>query len=276
LAVGGLTFWGDGGAEAAPEEDIEAMLAGVEAAWNARDVETLLTYLTDDGVEFVFGAPRGEARAFIPDDMTDLGDIVSLTVSDIFVTSGNARGIVEVTFESDEFILHELWRFQFVDGGWRIDNGESVQRKSLPQGVTPVTLDLYEYAFVFDAAATKSGNFAFQVSNRGREEHEAVIFRLTSDAPLSKLIAVNAGEVEGQEGMEFVAFGGFYEAGTEGTALFPKPFEPGRYGLFCFVQSAVGQSHAALGMASEFTVTGSGGGGIIPPSTGNAGLKSRD
>jgi hypothetical protein len=275
LGAGALAF-NDAPARAAPEDDIAAMLAEAQAAWNAGDVEGFLSHWTDKGLMEEFEATREELTETLPGDMEELGEITSLTVSELFVTSGNANGIVEAHFESG-FSLYEKWSFLF-QLEWLIDGAEPAQRETLPAGVTPVDLRLQEYAFVYDADAVRSGNFAFQVSNIGEESHEVVIFEITSGDSLGDVVESIAasGEEETPEGVEFITFGGFFDPGEEGTTLLPEPLDAGSYGLICFVPAPDGTPHAFLGMVSEFTVgTGAGGGGTItPPSTGDGGLVS--
>jgi len=271
LGMGALTLKGNG-AEAAPEDDIEAMLQAAVEAWNEEDIATFISYWTEQGLQGQFDFGEEDPAAFIAADREDTGPIASIAVTDLFITSGNASGIVDLQFE-EGFSLFEEWKFIFQDGGWKIDGNEPAFRP-IPEGVPAVPITLQEYVFVYneDAILAADGNFAFEVTNVGQQEHEILIFRITSAAPLTDVVQTIAGlgEDEEPEGIEFVTFGGFFEPGTEGTVILPEPLSPGRYGLVCFVPAPDGTPHALLGMASDFSVGSAA--PITPPSTGDGGL----
>jgi hypothetical protein len=266
-------------AQAAPEDDIVAMLQSVKAAWNSHNVDAFLSHFTDAGLEHNFGSSDpAELRPDIISQFADEGNITSLTVENLLVTSGNAVGFVEIHFSADSFVLYEKWHFYYfvAEHQWKIGEGESVQKKNLPAGIAPVNLNLQEYSFNYDKAAVASGNFAFQVTNVGQQQHEVLVLKITNDAPLSGVLneLATSEEDEIPAGIDFVAFGGPYDPASQGTVFMPTPLSAGRYALVCFVSGPGGTPHAFLGMTSEFTVGGAtgGGGAITPPNTGDAGL----
>ena len=275
LGMGVLAF-GSGDARAqAPT--VEGTVEGAVAAWNDEDAEAFLGYFTPEGWMAVSGVePTVEA---VQADMEETGPIADYSVTDLKLAGGDFTATVELTFEVG-FVLYQIWTFDETDDGWVVSGAEELSRP-IPPGVPAVDMTLQEYAFVYSEAAINAadGNFAFDVTNAGEEEHEIVVFAIDSDKPLLELLeSADLESEEEPEGLSFAAFGGFFAPGTSGTAVFDQPFAPGKYGLACFVSSPDGIPHAFLGMVSEFTVSGGlapapgGGGGITPPNTGDAGL----
>jgi hypothetical protein len=265
-------------AQAAPEDDITATFEAAVAAWNAQDAEAFADLFTDAGLLNAFDLTRDELDV-LEEEMASTGPIANATISDIFATSGQATAIVDIQFEQG-FSIFEEWGFlfDFTAGGWLINHSETASRP-IPEGVPAVQMLLDEYSFNYNAAAIQAadGNFAFQVSNVGEEEHEIVLFEITTSAPLGDVVdaIAESGEDEQPEGVGAIEFLGFFTPGTDGTAIPSAPLAQGRYGLICFIPAADGTPHAFLGMVSEFTVGQEAGGGstpITPPSTGDAGL----
>lgn len=252
-------------ASAAPEDDIEAALLAAILAWNNNDFRTLAAAFTDDGLADQFGiTDRSQAEDQLAEAFSYAGPIPSLIdqidavdLSDIAIAGEHAVGIVEFSFLGG-FTLYEQWEFEMIDGDWKVGAGKAVTRP-VPDGVRSVDLALKEYGYDYDKSAAAAGNIAFNVTNTGTELHEVVVFRLTTDAPLAEIgEALLAGGLETTlpPGVEYLSFGGLFEPGDNGTGLFNEPLANGRYMLVCFVSTAGAPTHVALGMASEFTVTG--------------------
>ena len=281
LGLGTLVI-GEHSAESAPEDDIETALLAAISAWNNNDFATLAAAFTDDGLRDQFGiTDRDQAEALLAEAFAEAGPIPSLidqvddvTLSDVVVNGNDATGIVQFAFLSG-FDLYEEWQFTFLEGGWKIGAGKAVTRP-IPEGVTAVDLFLDEYQYRFDQAAVAGGNFAFNVQNVGEELHEVVVFKLNTDASLPQIgQALLAGGADTAQalppGVEFLTFAGLYEPNDKGTGLFNDMLEAGgRYLLVCFVSSPSGPTHAALGMAAEFTVEG--GGSTATQSTDESGI----
>jgi hypothetical protein len=139
-----------------------------------------------------------------------------------------------------------------------------------------VDVTLVEYAFVYDKSLASRGNIAFRTRNAGREEHELVLFRITSNRGLLEIVQ---DEAEEPEDVEFIAGAGPWDPGVQSTVVLTRPLSNGRYGLACFIPAPDGVPHALKGMVSEFTVgaVAPGTGGVIsPPSTGDGGLAGPD
>ena len=254
----------------------EGTVAAAVDAWNDGDAELFISFFTAAGFEQVTGVDRTVAA--VEADMEETGPIAGFEVSGVKVVGGGFTAIVDIQFEAG-FSLYDRWTFEKTAGGLVISGSEPASRP-IPPGVPAVDLSLQEYAFVYNEAAIQAadGNFAFSVKNTGEEEHEVVVLGVTSDKPLLELLeAADFESDEDPEGIEFLAFGGFFAPGSEGSAVFEQPFAPGKYALVCFLPSPDGIPHAFLGMVSEFTVSGGGpvdapGGGITPPNTGDGGL----
>jgi hypothetical protein len=257
-----------------PEETV----AGAVEAWNSGDAEAFLGYFTPEALEQIVGIEPTVAA--VEADMEETGPIASYEVSRLRIEGGGFTAIVDLQFEAG-FSVYGRWSFEETDDGWVISGGEPASRP-IPPGVPAVDITLQEYAFVYneDAINAADGNFAFSVTNTGEEEHEIVLFEITTDAALGDVVDAIAasGEEEQPEGVGAIEFLGFFEPGQEGTAVPSAPLAAGRYGLICFIPAPDGTPHAFLGMVSEFRVGsgpvdgGTGGGPITPPSTGDAGL----
>lgn len=277
LGMGALALGGNGAQAQAPTP--EGAVEGAVAAWNDGDAEEFLSYFTPDGWMAVAGIEYSVEA--VEADMEETGPIADSNVTDLRIEAGVFTGTVELQFEAG-FALFQVWTFEDTDDGWVVSGAEEAIRP-IPPGVPAVDMTLQEYAFVYNEAAIQAadGNFAFSVTNAGEEEHEIVLFEITTDDPLSDVVdaIAESGEDEQPEGVGAIEFLGFFGPGTEGTAIPSAPLAAGRYGLICFVGSPEGVPHAFLGMVSEFNVSGGGpvdgGGGagpITPPSTGDAGL----
>jgi hypothetical protein len=154
-----------------------------------------------------------------------------------------------------------------LDGHWKIDSSLP-GAVPIPSGTRAVDIDLREFAFVYDESAVTSGNFGFSYENIGAQTHEIAVVKLVGDTTLEQALM---SEEEEPAGIEFIGVVAPIEPGQSGTLVFTQPLGPGNYALVCFfpdTSSEEGIPHAFLGMTSEFTV----GGGITPPSTGDAGL----
>jgi hypothetical protein len=265
------------------EQGIRASIEGAVAAWNRRDAPGFARFFTDQGLrEFAEsgggppseGDPPSRAELIAELAMFIGEEPVSLRGVTVLQASGRQAAAlldfqVGSSLERDNVTLvHE--------GVWKVSSWME-GTVPIPSGVTPLDVRLQEFAFVYDRAQASAGPVAFRVSNVGRQEHELVLFRITSNQTLQQIIQ-SAGPDEEPEGIEFEGFT-FAEPGDQGTIVFTRALANGRYGMVCFIPDTDGTPHAFKGMLSEFTVTGStsgGGSGIAPPSTGDAGLKSAD
>ena len=111
---------------------------------------------------------------------------------------------------------------------------------------TRVDVTATEYAFQL-TPPTSAGRTSFVLKNNGNEAHIAVILKLAEGATLDQALGSEDGEgVDGEWGTNLAA------SGEEEAVSFD--LEPGNYGIVCYLPSADGTPHFALGMAQEFTV----------------------
>ena len=249
----------------AQEPAIEAAIQSAVSAWNAKDLASFAQRWTDSAFEAEFEFTKADL-AILAEFIGD-PPITLLGVSDVQVTGTTATAIVELTCGSA--IERGRYTFTFNGSIWQISEVEDLA-PVIPSGVTTVDVRLQEYAFVYDRAAVAGGNVAFRVANVGVEEHELALVRLDTTVPLLELIE-SEGEPEGVQSLGAV----FADPGEQTAFVMTEPLRAGRYAMLCFFPDAAGTPHAFLGMVSEFNVgagTGTGGGTISPPSTGDAGL----
>ena len=102
----------------------------------------------------------------------------------------------------------------------------------------------------------QAGEQVLHVMNRGREEHEADLIRLSSPTALADYIAWMDNHQVGMPPANPVGGVGDLLPGAE--AWMRVRLEPGRYALLCQVPSAShdGRAHYQLGMVREFVVAG--------------------
>jgi hypothetical protein len=135
-------------------------------------------------------------------------------------------------------------------------------------------VQLSEFAFTFDRNAASRGFSAIAAPNVGRQDHEIVLFKLSTTQPLDSIISALAAGGPDAPPPPGVDFAGFAEAGPgeQATIVYTSPLAAGRYMMLCFFPDTAGHGtpHVFLGMRAEFTVGASS--GITPPSTGDAGL----
>jgi hypothetical protein len=227
-----------------------------------------MSYFTESGLLSVFGfSDIEEARMFLPEFIGD-PEISFVSLTGVSASGREATGLLNLRVGA--LFEQTFNRFVLDTSGWKIDD-ESPVPLAIPSNVTAVDLRLQEYAFVYDRNQLANGNVAFRVSNVGREPHEVVLTRLAPDVNFLQAIQSD----DPPPGVEIIANAGPYGPGEGTNLVFTQPLSAGRYGLVCFISAPNGLPHAFLGMVSEFTVAG-GGTTIRPPSTGDAGLASRE
>jgi hypothetical protein len=109
-----------------------------------------------------------------------------------------------------------------------------------------------DYQFVF-SKRVESGIQTIEVMNHGSQPHELVVVKLAHGASVKDVIASFEPGASGPPPGELVSGITGIEKGER--VYFTGEFEPGRYGLICFVPDAVtGRPHFLHGMTTEFTV----------------------
>jgi len=112
---------------------------------------------------------------------------------------------------------------------------------------------LTDYAYTI-SDTLRAGEQVIHVTNRGREEHEADIVRLSSPAALAEYMAwMDSAQVGLPPAMPV---GGVGDLLPGAEAWMRLRLEPGRYALLCQVPSTShgGRPHYKLGMVHEFVV----------------------
>jgi len=109
-----------------------------------------------------------------------------------------------------------------------------------------------DYQFVF-SKRVESGRQTIEVMNQGSQPHELVVVKLMPGATVKDVIVSFEPGTSGPPRGELMSGITGIEKGER--VYFTGEFEPGRYGLICFVPDAVtGQPHFLHGMTTEFTV----------------------
>ncbi len=233
--------------DAEAKAEVEAALQAAADAWNGQDVEGLLTAFTDKGLLETFDATREEAREFLPEFIGD--PPAEFRLISVEVSGDTATTVTDEFFGNIGNRFENTWLNQ--DGAWLWD-GERAVAGEAPVGATVVDLALTEFSFRFDAEEITSGNIAFDVSNIGGEMHEVALVAVAPDLDIEQAIQSEEGFEDLVEGLVGVA--GPYDPGTDTTIVFTEALAPGRYAMLCFVETADGTPHAALGMINEFTI----------------------
>jgi hypothetical protein len=115
-----------------------------------------------------------------------------------------------------------------------------------------MTIKQIDYQFVL-SNQIKSGLQTIEVVNNGTQAHEAVLVKLAPGATVNDVIASFEPGASGPPRGELV--GGITGIEKGARVYFTGEFDPGRYGLICFIPDATtGQPHFLHGMTTEFTV----------------------
>ena len=115
-----------------------------------------------------------------------------------------------------------------------------------------LTVKQVDYQFIL-SKRIESGFHTIEVMNHGTQPHELVVVRLAPGATVRDALASFEPGAAGPPQGELV--GGITGIDKGERLRFTGEFEPGRYGLICFVPDAVtGRPHFLHGMTTEFTV----------------------
>jgi hypothetical protein len=128
--------------------------------------------------------------------------------------------------------------------------GTKAMKVSTP---TPaLTVKQVDYQFIL-SKPIESGVHTIEVTNQGTQPHELVVVRLSPGATVHDAIASFDPGASGPP--KGVLVGGITGIEKGERVSFTGEFEPGRYGLICFIpDKATGRPHFLHGMTSEFTV----------------------
>jgi hypothetical protein len=261
-------------AAASPEEaEMQAAYESALAAWNAKDVATLVTHFTENGLLTIFGsgAPDETVEA-VTQGLNDfigeppLSDVEFLETS---VAEGDATGTLEVTRTAGAVLEHFDTAMVNEGSTWKID-GEERLPVDVPADAANVPVDMNEFAFAVntDDIVSADGTIALELNNVGQQQHHIVLVTIPADANIDELIQAE----DTPPGVEDVASTAPIDPGAEMAVVFAQPLEPGRYLMACFLpdtdEGPEGTPHALKGMLTEFTIDGSNpAAGISPAAT---------
>jgi hypothetical protein len=236
---------------------IETTIRRAVIAYNEGDVQAFLDLHTDQAIESQYGLPRNLAAPRI-EEFIGQPQIAVRRLENPAVTGDNAT----VDFERTQgrVVVRERVHLIKSAGDWKLDRFED-QPLEIPPAVTPIGIQMGEFAFAIDSSAVRNGNIALVVGNAGVQDHEAVVARIDESTQLEQLVPTIAegGGNETPAGVEEVVAFGAYEPGETTNVVFAEPLEPGRYGVFCFfpdVNDPEHTPHALKGMFGEFTIPG--------------------
>jgi len=239
----------------AEEEAVQQVFLDAVAAWNADDIEGFTSYFTDEGLISSFGDEGQtieEVKAGLP-NFVGTQDLGNPTFLDTTVTSETAT--MDNTFSLGSVLIHSKFGLVQVEGAWKMNSEESDLPVDVPEGITPIEVDLNEFAFGVDtnAIVDATGEFALEGKNVGEQAHMLAIVRVPADADVAALL-----QEEDAEGVEFIATTGDVEPGASGNIVFVAPLDAGHYSLVCFLpdtdEGEDGTPHFKKGMLKEFTV----------------------
>jgi plastocyanin len=112
-----------------------------------------------------------------------------------------------------------------------------------------VDIELNEYSFDPSEVEVGAGIVTFAATNAGAENHELAFLPGGGEIPLTDDGAPDEDALSDAGAFELEAFG----PGQTCNATYE--LEAGTYTLFCIVEAADGETHAAKGMLGELTVT---------------------
>ncbi len=237
-------------------EQIHGVVETVAQAFTIGDIPTYAAGFTDAGLLDDQEVARDE---FLKMDPAEFGGLpVKITDWGKTVVEGDTATAEVVMEIGDTWINGYTLHLQKQDDLWLIDAGVESDAYSfpLPDGVTPIAMELIDFAFEVDEITQAPQ--AFDVHNSGEQPHEAVLFRLSEEkTPVELVDLVLASEgPEGPEGVEFVAAVSV-EPGEDARLLLKQPLAPGHYAFMCFFDDTTdpGHIHLEKGMVETFTVT---------------------
>ncbi len=231
----------------ASDDEAAAVIAAAEnaaACFTNGTPEQAVALLTPDFLLSTFGASN-------PYDALENFPVAPVTIQSVgdARVHGDGRLSVDVVYDglySPNIITHERWFF--VDDGGTLLLDQFV---ALPYEGADVTIsvDMVDYGFELSQTSVPAGQtVTFTLANVGQEPHEFVVVRLPEGVTADQVLA---GEVPEDQ----IAFYGFAFAEPGGNSyLTLTGLEAGTYTVVCFIPTADGTPHIALGMINEFTV----------------------
>jgi hypothetical protein len=238
-------------------EEATTAVANVFACLTEGDYFGASALLTENYRLTMFGSANlytvatilAEISVGMPLELYGFGDVLDL---------GDGRLAVQY----DQLSGQQVERFLVVlveeDGFWKFDEefeqAPETNLNSVSVGLQAAT-DESEYAFeISPPEVPQAPATLFRFFNVGEMEHEAIILK-TPDGfdPASLVETPPESPADLPTGVEFIGFG-YAPPGEEETLLF-LDLEVGTYTIYCFIPAPDGETHAAKGMITQFTVT---------------------
>ena len=181
-----------------------------------------------------------EYQSLAPDEISE----PTATLVAAFETAGNNPQTVFAD-EGALAAIQELTVFEAEACGLEPPQAATVEEIDLD--AVRVDVIASEYTFDIDDP-TAAGRYSFVMANAGTEPHLVVVAQLEPDAALDDVLAAD-GDVGVIRAVESDV------APPGGEAVVTVDLEPGRWVIVCPIPSEAGDSHAALGMLRELTIS---------------------
>jgi hypothetical protein len=240
----------DANGDAAEVENVARRVMEADPSVQA-EAEYAFAHVTDNFIDQITGMTRAECEA---DPVECMGEPPEeVRVDSVSVDGDNATAnvvIIEAFGPEIPLVLHLVRE----DGVWKVDDF-SFGEVEIPEGVDRIEVIGRDYRF--EHGDIPHGNVAFSLDNRGEEDHEIVLVRVTEDFDVDSLLEGEPDDGADDElppGVEeFIGF--TYARPGETANLVPDgELAAGRYMMLCFIPTAEDVPHVALGMHSEFTI----------------------
>jgi hypothetical protein len=141
--------------------------------------------------------------------------------------------------------IEELTAFEAEACG--LEPPETASNNEIDSDATRVDITASEYTFDTDDP-TAAGRYSFVMTNAGAEPHLVVVAQLESGVALEDVLAS-----DGDVGVIRAAESAVAPPG--GESVVTVDLEPGRWIIVCPIPNEDGESHAALGMLRELTIS---------------------
>ena len=236
-------------------DEVTAGFAAGYTCFNEGDFLSAAALTTENFRTNEFGTPNLYSVAAIFEEFAAGGFEVEILEINEVLDLGDGRYAVDY----DQAFFKEVERYLDVlveeDGFYLLDESyvlaPETDLDSVSIGLQAAT-DESEYAYAISPAEVQQKPATLiRFYNVGEMEHEAIIFKTPDDFDPATLLEIE-GPGDLPEGVELVA-DGFALPAQEQTMLL-LDLEIGTYTIYCFIPAPDGESHAAKGMITQFTV----------------------
>lgn len=181
------------------------------------------------------------------------------TAAPAFIAAGGepVKFFVALADDDVERAMAEINAWEKTNCGIEEDGGPGAPlaggaTREREDGATVVDVVATDHAFGIGSGGIAPGRTTLVLTNKGDEAHYMQLFKLAKGATMKQVM-------ESQDGGSGLIDGswdsGVAAPGGEDEEVLTLDLEPGTYGMSCFISSADGTPHAAMGMTAEFTVS---------------------